>query len=72
MQRPVIGPVVSGPDTHPYIASMSLEPSAVAQLLRLAENRADVLVPETASPDQWTIFFACASREGWDLLESNG
>jgi hypothetical protein len=54
------------------VADISLDPVEVRRFLRLAEDQSDVSVLgiDRNIPDRWTIFVACASKVGRDLLES--
>jgi hypothetical protein len=63
----------SGTPTHPYIASLPMKPTAYAQFERLSEGHEDVkmLGVDRSAADVWTVFVACVSKNGKDLLESN-
>ena len=62
----------SPPPTHPYIATVVLDPSDVAKFRRLNEDEPAVIIlgVDQGTPDYWTLFAACASRAAKDLLES--
>lgn len=59
--------------THPYVATVPIDPSDAARFQRMADDQTDVhiLGVDRGSPDSWTIFVACASRDGRDKLESS-
>jgi hypothetical protein len=58
--------------THPYLATISVDPMVVARFLRLAEDHPDIKVQgiDRTQPDTWIIYAACASDTGRDMLES--
>jgi hypothetical protein len=59
-------------DTHPYLASIVMNPTDVGRFLRITEDQPDVaaLGIDKRKPDRWTVFVACASKTGRDMLES--
>jgi hypothetical protein len=61
------------PSTHPYPATIVMEPADWAQFERAFADRPEVhqLGVDRTTPDAWTVYAACASREVRDLLESN-
>jgi hypothetical protein len=63
----------TAPASHPYTATIILDPMEVGRFHRMAEDRPEITVlgVEQSMADHWTIFVACASRDGRDLLESN-
>jgi hypothetical protein len=62
----------TGTTTHPYVANILLDPAEVARFIRMADDQNDVrlLGIDQRTPDRWTVFVACASRDGRDMLES--
>jgi hypothetical protein len=72
MRHTEIQPPFSGTATHPYIASVALDPVQVGRFVRLTEDQPDIrlLGIDNRTADRWTVFVACASKTGCDLLES--
>jgi hypothetical protein len=62
-----------GTITHPYVASIAIDPSELAKFQRLSAEQSDVvnLGVDYRTRDRCTIYAACASKTGRDLLESN-
>jgi hypothetical protein len=62
-----------GTPSHPYLARVTLDPTELARFERLNEDQhgVQILGVDRSMPDEWTIYAACASRTGRDLLESN-
>jgi hypothetical protein len=62
-----------GSRTHPYVATILMEPSKFAQFKQMNEGHEDVKIigVDRSTADFWTIFAACAGREAKSLLESN-
>jgi hypothetical protein len=63
----------TGTTTHPFVATIAMEPATWAKFQRTFEDQKEVqqLGVDRSEPDMWTVFVACASREVRDLLESN-
>jgi hypothetical protein len=72
MKHVEIVPPFAGSATHPYVATIAMDPSRVGQFVRMADDWPDVklLGIDQRLPDHWLIFAACASRQGADMLES--
>ena len=62
-----------GTDTHPYVATVFLDPATFARFQQLTEDRDDVKVlgVDRSTSEHWTVFAGCASKKGARLLESN-
>jgi hypothetical protein len=62
----------AGTATHPYVSTIPMDPVEVGRFVRMAEDQPDVrlLGIDRRTPDRWTVFVACASRDGRDSLES--
>jgi hypothetical protein len=62
-----------GTSTHPYVATILMDPADWTRFQDTFEDRPEVhqLGVDRNEPDSWTIYTACASREVCDLLESN-
>ena len=60
-------------NTHPHVATIVMDPAAWFDFERTFEDRPEVkiLKVDQATPDEWTVFVACASDEVRKLLESN-
>jgi hypothetical protein len=59
--------------THPYLATIAIDPAIYAKFTRTFEDQAEVSILDVdmSKPDAWTVTAACASRSICDLLESN-
>lgn len=66
-------PEIKLPKTHPYLAKLVLDPADWYDFERRVEDRPEVKVRrlDTAEPDQWTVWVACASPAVQELLEKN-
>jgi hypothetical protein len=62
-----------GTSTHPHLAAIIMEPAMWARFERAFEDRPEVkvLTVDRRTPDAWTVYAACNSREVQDLLEAN-
>ena len=60
-------------NTHPYVATIVMDPAAWFDFERTFEDRPEVkiLKVDRETPDAWTVFAACASDEVRKLLERN-
>jgi len=67
-----ITPPIEGTKTHPYIATIIMDPATWSRFEAVFEDRPEVRIRKVDSrtPDAWTIYVACASEEVRDLLES--
>ena len=59
--------------THPFVATIVLNPSMWSRFEFLVEDRPEVEVirVDRTKAEAWTVYAACASRTVRDLLESN-
>lgn len=62
-----------GTKTHPWVATIFMEPANFYRFERDFEDRYEVRIlnVDTETPDCWTVYAGCASREIQKLLESN-
>jgi hypothetical protein len=62
-----------GTKALPYVGAILMNPTKFDQFLRLTDGHEDVKILEVdrSTCDHWTVFVACASEDGRDLLESN-
>jgi hypothetical protein len=58
--------------THPYVATVSIDPADHHQLVRHVDQREELCVvsTDTSTPDQWTVRVGCASRRVQDQFEN--
>lgn len=63
----------TAPASHPYLATILLDPADVGKFERLSEDQPAVRILgiDRSTPDQWRVFAACATRATQDLLESS-
>jgi hypothetical protein len=63
---------IIGPRSHPYIATISIDPADFRQFERLTEDRPEfrLLHCEDREPDCWTLSVGCASAEVASRLEA--
>jgi hypothetical protein len=61
-----------GTSTHPFVATIIIDPSMWSRFDALWEDRPEmkVLRVDRSRSQAWTIYAACASRSVRDLLES--
>ena len=66
-------PPVEGTKTHPYLATVVIDPARWHDFERTFEDRPEVRVLKLdhQTPDTWAVHVACASDDVRDLLESN-
>jgi hypothetical protein len=66
---------ISPPKTHPYIASITIDPVDFGRLQRMAENQPELrfIDFDDSKPDTWVVRIGCASRavvaglkDAWD------
>jgi hypothetical protein len=64
---------IEGTKTHPYVATIFLDPARWFDFERTFDDRPEVkiLKVDRQVPSAWTVYVACASAEVVDLLESN-
>jgi hypothetical protein len=62
-----------GTVTHPFAATILMDPSQLYSFGRAFEDRPEVriLKVDDQTPSCWTVYAACASEGVQDLLESN-
>jgi hypothetical protein len=62
-----------GTRTHPFVATIHLDPANLFSFERAFEGRREVriLKVDDKMPSCWTVYAACASEEVQELLESN-
>ncbi len=60
-----------GTPTHPYVATVTLDPMEAGRFERMADNEPSVCVlgVDRSVADAWTVYAACASEESRHLLE---
>ena len=60
-------------DTHPYVATIVMDPAMWFDFERTFEDRPEVkiLKCDTRTSDAWTVYAACASDEVRKLLVRN-
>jgi len=65
--------IPEGAKTHPFVATILMEPSQLYSFERAFEDRREVriLKVDDKTPSCWTVYAACASEEVQALLESN-
>jgi len=63
----------TGTLTHPYVATIVMDPADWARFQHTFEDAPEVqqLAVDQSRPDKWTVYAACASRSVRDALESN-
>lgn len=61
------------PQTHPYIATLTIDPADWHRFQQMAEDRPELKIRNTdrSEPGLWTVHVACASEAVKDLLEAN-
>ena len=66
-------PAIKGTKTHPYIATIIMDPAMWSRFEATFEDRPEVKIRrvDDQTPDAWTVYVACASEAVKDLLESN-
>jgi hypothetical protein len=59
--------------THPYIATILMDPATWSRFEAMFEDRPEVKARhvDRVQPDVWTVYVACASEAVRDLLEPN-
>ena len=62
---------IAPPRTHPYIATLHIDPADLRYVQRLAEDRPELrfLSYDESKPDRWTVRIGCASRAVVERLE---
>jgi hypothetical protein len=72
MRHSDIAAPYQGTMTHPYLATIAIEPTDLAKFERLAGDQQDIhiLGVDRSTPDMWTIYAACPSELSRDMLES--
>ena len=65
--------VPEGTKTHPFVATILMDPAKLHSFKRAFEDRREVriLMVDDKTPGCWTLYAACASEEVHGLLESN-
>lgn len=60
------------PTTHPYIATLTIDPADLSRFEQMAEDRPELRIRNTdcSEPDRWTVHVACASEAVKNLLEA--
>jgi len=66
-------PPVEGTKTHPYVATIVMDPARWHVFEQTFEDRPEVKIRKLdhRTADAWTVYVACASQEVRDLLEDN-
>ena len=59
------------PPTHPYVASITIDPVDLRRVQRMVEDRPELrfLDYDDAEPDAWPVRVGCASRAVADAVE---
>jgi hypothetical protein len=59
--------------THPHLAAIVMDPARWYDFERTFEDRPEVRVLklDDRTPDAWTVYLGCASKEVRDLLEAS-
>ena len=66
-------PAIKGSKTHPYIATLTMDPVLWHSFETNFQYRPEVKIRrvDRHEPDIWTVYVACASEAVRELLESN-
>jgi hypothetical protein len=69
----IVGTIPEGTKTHPFEATILMDPVQLHSFERTFEDRREVriLKVDDSTPDWWTVYAACASEEVQNQLESN-
>jgi hypothetical protein len=64
---------IKGTKTHPYIATLTMDPALWHRFENDFEYRPEVKIRhvDQEHPDIWTVYVACASHAVKDLLEEH-
>ena len=59
------------PRSHPYLATLTLDPADLIEFERFSQDRSEVRIGEIdqTQPDTWAFFVACTSETVRDRLE---
>jgi hypothetical protein len=62
---------ITPPTTHPYIATLTIDPVEFGRLQRLTDDHPEVQLIDfdDSEPDCWTVRVGCASRAVADRVE---
>jgi hypothetical protein len=62
-----------GTKTHPYLATLVMDPADGWRFERDFEDRPEVMIMKVdrRTPDHCTVYVGCASQRVQDLIESN-
>lgn len=62
---------ISAPSSHPYVASIAIDPVQMQRLERMIENARELrlLDVDDRTPDQWRVRIGCASAAVRDAVE---
>jgi len=66
-------PKIDLPQTHPYLATLYIDPAELHDLERRFTDRREVKIlgVDTTMPDNWVVYVACASEQIVRKLEEN-
>jgi ribulose bisphosphate carboxylase small subunit len=59
------------PDTHPHVATISIDPADHRRISRMIAERPELrdLYTDTSTPDRWTMHVGCASKRVRDEFD---
>jgi hypothetical protein len=61
---------VAAPDTHPYVADITIDPAEFSTFERLMQDRPEVrMLARIDGPDVWVVHAACASAPVRERLQ---
>ena len=65
--------IPEGTKTHPFVATILMDPSQLSSFERAFEDRREVriLKVDDKTPSCWIVYAACANEEIQKLMESN-